>query len=416
MRQKWIERYENSLELRNNYSESLVGFNANLDVIADLEEVDIDLSETEPEKKDRVDNIQDFRSLMKYCKQEGANLEVDSDYSPNFKDSEIRIGGQAGIMSNFLAKTGNGVIFYTPFLSERLAEEMDEKILYPAVEGSMQLKNVKDAVNSDRTKKNCIIEYSGEKTGRLILSNKMKGFGPYFRASVEDNFEKILEGVDRVILSGFHNAEGNIEAKFAKSREQIEKIDRPVHMEFVHRNYEISQKILGLAEEVESLGLDEDELDAVKQILEIDTDEGSVEDLEAVKQIREILELDRIHLHTLRYHITVVKEDYDVKPEDIRSSMLYGIQSAIKMSEIGHMPDKEDLEDFSMEGKYLHNLDPLKRIETETELEKIVETGFDSGKDFTAVIVPTIINEDPERVVGMGDIISSASFMSEISD
>jgi len=93
------------------------------------------------------------------------------------KEKKKFIGGQAGIMSNFLAKTGNGVIFYTPLLSEDLSSRIDDKVLYPVMDGEFELKNVRDASNTDRTKKNHIFEFdSKESTGRMILSDTLKGF------------------------------------------------------------------------------------------------------------------------------------------------------------------------------------------------------------------------------------------------
>ena len=96
--------------------------------------------------------------------------------------------------------------------------KMNEKILTPVMDGKFVLKNVKDSVSADRTKKNIIIEYENDATHRVIFSRKMKGFGPYFRKGIEDNFDVLEENVDRAIFAGYHDIEGNMEAKMKKAK------------------------------------------------------------------------------------------------------------------------------------------------------------------------------------------------------
>lgn len=418
--QKWIERYKNSTRLADKSTDALIGFNANIDVIHQTSDLDFDLSETEPELVDKLSTLDELKASIKYCIEKGENNEVDIDDLELELDGEEHIGGQAGIMSNFLAGTGNGVIFYTPLLSDELAEEVDEKVLYPVIDGEFMLKNVKDASNTDRTKKNHIFEFSNEdNTGRLIVSDTLKGFGPYFRKGVEDNLDIIQDNIDCAVFSGFHDIEGNKEAKLKKSAKQLHMIENPVHLEFVNKNTETTTLILEqILPEVDSLGLDETEFRRLSELLEIETleDEFSLgEAFDTSRKIIQKFDLSRIHLHTYRYHLTVTTEDYPNPIHEIQESMLYGEVAAIQSADTGHIATEEDITKFDMDDKEINGLHELRHFGDFFDLEDFEESGTAEIDGFKVAAIPTVIHHDPERTVGMGDIISSGAFTSEFS-
>lgn len=418
--EKWIKSFKNSIHLVENSVDILTGFNANIDVIHQVSDLELDLSETESELFDQVSTQRELESSLKYCIEKSENNEVDKgDLEVEFEGEES-IGGQAGIMSNFLAGTGNGVIFYTPLLSEELASEIDEKVLYPVMDGEFMLKNVRDSSNTDRTKKNHIFEFNNEdSTGRLILSDTLKGFGPYFRKGVEENLGSIQENIDCAVFSGYHDIEGNKEAKLKKSAKQLRMINKPVHLEFVNKNTEVTSLILKyILPEVNSFGLDETEFHTLMNLLDIGDTEGDLNLGKAFDAAREILrkfELNRIHLHTYRYHLTVVTEDYVTSSNKIRNSMLYGEIAAIQAADTGHIPKKEDITDFNMKNKEINGLQELRHFGNFFDIEDFEQTGIAEIEDFNVIAIPTIIHNDPEKTVGMGDIISSGAFTSEFS-
>lgn len=415
MKEKWLKRYQESLGKKESYSETLVGFNANLDLTTNIEDSGLDLSDVEAREVDKVESFRELKSMVKYCMENSENREVDASFDHEFENMNVQVGGQAGIMSNFLAKTGNGVIFYTPFLSQKLADMMDEKILYPVVEGGFKLKNIRDAPNSDRTKENYIIEYDAEETGRVIFSSSLRGFGPYFRNAVEDNLNTINKNIDRVILSGFHDAGGNTLAKLKKSKEQIAKIEKPVHLEFVHKDRSITEKVVkNIFEEADSLGLDEDELRHLSEILDISREQNISSAFDTLSTILQRFEMERIHLHTIGYHLTVVEDSYEVSSEDIRDAMLYGEASAITMADIGHIPAKEDLKDIATDDVHLHNLNPVRELGDYLGEDSMAEQGYGKKEDIRVIAIPTLIHEDPKRLVGMGDVISCGAFTAEV--
>lgn len=421
MEEKWIEKYRDSKDLLKPSRDVLVAFNANIDEVIDVGNLEIGLEEVRSRELEKVSGMEQLKSTLKYCMENSENRELElEELDHSFEGSEENIGGQAGIMANFLAGLGNGVIFYTPFLSEKLAELMDEKILYPVVEGDFKLKNVRDSTNTDRTKQNLIFEYSGEQTGRVIFSRKLKGFGPYFRKGVEENFKDIEQNTDRTLLSGFHDVEGNVKAKLGKSGKQIEKLDTPIHIEFVYRNDELSSLIIEhILPRADSIGMDEGELARLTELLGLEINHGGDMSLgevfQASKQIVERFDLDRCHVHTYRFHACVATSDYSVSKKRMRDAMLFGELCAIKNAEKGGIPAAEDLERFDMEDKHLHDLGELEDFQEFFELEDFLEQGTAELEGHKVAAIPSIIHENPKRLVGMGDIISAGAFVAELN-
>ena len=396
----------------------LTGFNANIDYIYSFDDIDLDLEDVEARNMETVKNPEELKSVLKYCMENNGNKEVHGKHmAREFPGADKRLGGQGGIIADFLSKTDNYVVFYTPMLSKELAEKIDSEVVYPVADGGLKLKRIRDAVNTDRTKENMIVEYENEHTGRFIVSDTLQGFGPYFRKGVEDNLDKLDEEIDGAVLSGFHDADGNFEAKIDKAEIQLSQIKSPKHLEYTGMEKEKSRKILeSLIPEFDSIGLDESEALEIGKMLEHELgDELSLgEAFQLSKTLIEDRELERVHIHTYRYHVTVTAEEYDTMPEKIRESMLYAENCALAMADTGEVPESTDLENYSLENKHVHMLDDLEHFQHHLDLENFVESGIASVEDFNVVAIPTLIHENPERVVGMGDIISSAAFTAEL--
>lgn len=412
MKDVWLDRYREAKSRERTHRDVMVGFNANLDRTIDAESFDLDV---EPRHHEEVENMRQFREELAYGVENSINEEVDLSFDPEIDRGNVQVGGQAGIMSNFLSEYGHGVIFYTPMLSGTLAEELNEKILYPVMDGEFVLKNVRDSSNTDRTKENLIVEYESERTGRVIFSQKLRGFGPYFRKGVEENLDELENGFDRAIVSGFHDVEGNIESKLKKSAEQISRIDAPVHLEFVHREKTDDAVVDHLFDEADSLGLDENETLELADRLGYETDELSLGDaFQISKKLIERFDLSRIAIHTYRYHVTVTDDSYSVNPAEMRDGMLYGELCALAMADSGEISDSS-LKEMDFEKLHMHDMNELEHFSHSLELENFVETGIAEIDGFNVVAMPTLIHEDPQRLVGMGDVISSGSFIGEIS-
>ncbi|MFB6217384.1 MAG: hypothetical protein ABEJ72_10560, partial [Candidatus Aenigmatarchaeota archaeon] len=67
---------------------------------------------------------------------------------------------------------------------------------------------------------------SANSPGRFIVSDSLPDFRPVFPEDIETNLGDLVENVERVFLSGYHNLEGNRKEVFKKAEEQLEKIRR----------------------------------------------------------------------------------------------------------------------------------------------------------------------------------------------
>lgn len=416
MKEEWIKRYEDAVESIDFNSTVLTGFNTNIDCTIKFGEMDMDLEGIEAEKKDALKSEEDLKKMLKYCKENSSNHEVSiNNFNPDLEGKE-QLGGQGAIMANFLSGLGNRSIFYTPFLSERIADLLNKEVVYPVIDDTLQLKNAEEGVNSDRTKKNYIIEFE-EESCRLILSDSIRGFGPYFRKSVEEKLEAMDGSVDRVLLSGFHDAEGNVESKIRKSRQQLEKIDVPKHVEFVSSGDERDRMMLEeVVPEFTSIGMDEQEMRNIAEILDVEIhEETSLGDAYHVAtKLMEKTGISRVQIHTLKFHTAVARDSYPVEPEKMRQAVLFGGLSAVSMAEKGEIPEKEEI-GFNEEGMHINRVDDLEHFEDFFNLDNFSETGIAHLEDYKIVAAPTIIHEDPKRLVGLGDLISSGTFTAEIS-
>lgn len=414
MKQKWLEKYRSVEEKEDFGSKVLLGFNANIDVSQNFDKLDINLEGVEAEELRELGSKKDLKKVLKFCRENLANLEIDA---PNFNlgiQEDGQIGGQAGIMSNFLSNIGHRAVIYTPFLSEELAEKIDPEVLYPCVEDGMVLQSVSKAINSDRTKKNYIIEF-GEESCRLILSDHLRGFGPYFRKGVEEKFPELQGEIDRAIFSGFHDVAGNIDSKFRKAEKQLRKLHIPKHLEFVSSTPEKDKKILEkILPYFTSVGMDENEVRKISDIMgyEIGKEPSLGEVYTASKKIIQKYDVRRVHVHTMNFHSVVAERSYPVRDKRIRNSMLFSELAAVSMAEKGSIPGKEDIE--LKEGEmHVTKLDDLEHFADFFDLDDFSETGITRIEDYKVVAIPTLIHEEPKRLVGMGDLISSGAFTTE---
>lgn len=339
------------------------------------------------------------------------NLEVEKKSDLELGGGRDQLGGQAGIVSNFLSSTNNTVIFYTPFLSEEIAENVNENVLYPS-EG-FELKNVRDSVNSDRIKKNIVIEFAEKSSGRLILSDKLKGFGPYFRGEVEKNLDKIDQNVDRVFVSGFHDADGNKIAKFTKAKRQLRQIDSTVHLEYVNTDRDTAELMTEtVIPSADSLGTDLEELEELCEVLDIELENDSLGAVfQACKELLEELNIDRIHVHTFNFQVCVATDNYEIEAERMEKSLRFGAFSGFLLADKGSLPTIDDYK--TREDSEIKGIDDLKHFGDHLNLEDFEYEGFCVIDGYKVAAVPNLVHPDPERLVGLGDVVSSSAFVSE---
>ena len=381
----------------------LSGFNVNIDKVIEAEKIVEDSAE--PEELEEINSWKEFQSVLKFCVENGKNMEIDlHEYRPDIEGGKRFIGGQGGIVSTFASRMGAESVLYTPIISEDLAEALDEGIKGPVMDGDVSLKDIENCVNSEKIKENLIFEFRGRKSGRMILSDDLEGFQPMFSERWEDKLELLDSAVDRFFLAGFHHLkERNIE----RAGRQLERIKSPLHVEYVYTDNRKSDEVVKrILPEADSIGFDHEELLQILESINYTEEPEKIgEYIDALSEVKKFSEVDRVHLHTYDFHICLVSKDYPTEPEEVLESMLFGEIAAIASAEKGDIPEREDIESFDFEDKHLRGVE---------DVEKVSEKGIKEFEDFYACLIPVIIHERPKRLVGLGDLISAGSFFWEL--
>ncbi len=419
LKEEWTEKYNSINTGRADDTTVLTAYNANIDVISCVEDLELEISEVNPKLHDKINTKAQLEQALKYCMENEENHEVEKgklDYDP---EGEPRIGGQAGIIANLLSRIGGNPLFYTPLLSEELSTVLDTGVRYPKPGKNRIIEEkIGECTNSTRTKKNLIFEFKTGRTGRLILSDSLKGFGPYFNSDLEKNTVELDTKIDCGFISGFHDVEGNRESKMKKSARQLKAISSPLHLEFAHKNMQTSRLVMNyIVPEVDSIGVDENEIHKILEIEDIEASESLdlVEGYEKCRELLEKLDISRIHFHGFSYHLVVAEKEHETEARDILDSMLFGEITAIQEAETGRIPSKKDLESFETENNSLEieGIEQLTKFAERKEIKDFSKTGYTEVDGKKVAAIPILMHDDPEKTVGMGDIISAATFTSE---
>ena len=399
----WEEKY---LEVAEEFSRLdldktfLTGFNANIDRVVRVEEF---LKDEEVDEKDheKVENIKKLKEVLAYCKKNGKNKEIDiNSYKPKISGGDIFIGGQGGIVSAFAEKAGFNSILYTPFLSKELVENLPKTLSY--FDGE-KIDVIGNSVNSEKFKENIIFEFEGKNSGRVILSDDLPGFKPFFKGLAEKNLGKIDEKVDRFFFSGFHHMS---KKHFNVVERQLKTIKSPIHVEYVYtskdRSVEMVEKVLPNAE---SIGMDEDEFEQILEALNYHEQPESIEEyVDALVFVKDELAVERIHLHTYAFHIMLLDKDFPTSPEVAHKSMFLGEIAAIASAGLGNIPERDDIEGIDLKNTEFRGIE---------EVERVFGDGIIDHGDYHLLAIPILIHKNPKRLVGLGDTISSGSFFGE---
>jgi ADP-dependent phosphofructokinase/glucokinase len=308
----------------------------------------------------------------------------------NIKPNRRRMGGQAGIMSNFASSLGAKVEVYTPFVSEK------QKRLF---------RNVKVSGDSNKVKTNWIFEFQ---QGAELVGVKAKRSNRFIAASRPDGYEfklKKIPDVDVVLISGFQNVKEHTDKQFKLAERVLGDINIPVHLEIVNALPEIRRRIVKLFGKVDSIGLDEVELSMLtgKELRSI------TGKFEAVKKL--LKKVNKVYLHDKGYFMTIFRKGdakiikkamnfaavataaeaiTDIKkPSDVKKGM------NVSVSEIGKREEKK-LQNYLVE----------KGVR--------MRDGVAKTRNWTVVITPNRMAAHPRDIVGLGDIVSCSIVLAEI--
>ncbi len=172
--------------------------------------------------------------------------------------------------------------------------------------------------------------------------------------------------------------------------------------------------------QMHSLGLNEaelitwlDDFGSAEVGRRIDTDNAPEAVLEGIHVIAEATGVPRIHLHNLGYYL-VLADDRAGEPEAIRQGLLTGATAAAIRALTGRPARCDEIRPLPEIALRDMSRAAMERIGVAIGASKeFVETGIGTYRGRNVIMVPTRIVENPVRTVGLGDTISSASWLAE---
>ena len=366
-----------------------------------------------------------------------ATLEAELD-----PDSQ-QMGGQTGIMTNLVSSLGATPLTYTYLISERQLSMFDhpDAVEYPMVEdGKVEFVPLREAVNTDRTKINWVFEFRvGDELfdvraiedTRFIAASRPPEFD-LVAGDLDAHVDQVGEVVDGALLAGYHNltpdhVEEGYEQAHRHARDVIRRLrsggDLQVHIEYaVTHDDDLRESIYEwILPEANVVGADTHELtllhdDAELEVVDTAPTEETPFDPEEIlthyrmlSALRDELGVDCLRLHAMEYHLSVM--DSYLPSEAVERGLEFAAVNAAAKASLGDITSPADLEtgleyDPSRKGQEAIEL-LAEHVGGRTEDGTLCEP--------TVAACPNRVVADPAGTVGIGDIVSSSSFVLELA-
>jgi len=395
----------------------------NLDAIHDVEGKEIEvLSEgAKPGLREKIASTEDLISVLLYCMQEGCGAELLVEGEELARDIQssfcwrYRLGGNAGIMANVLAKLGAHPVLNAPALSKRMAEMLHPGVGVP-VSGSLM-----DPLSAagDREMIHFVFQFiEGEEIttplGKIVAQrdNRLIATFDPFNSRLQTNpdfdsyCQKEINDFDGALVSGFHLVPlSHYKEIFDLKIEQIKSWKEANPAIYIHAEMGSFQrpeimKYLMKRLPVDSLGLNEDELARA-----VDIESGWRGMLDGVLQLKRSLGFPRVSVHARDFILSAAKPMISAESEMM--ALRRGADAAAAMASTGDIfgaiPEEinpsglKAKEDFCAIGA-----DPMGR-------GAIMHSG-----DSTICFVPSLLVRHPRFTVGLGDTATAAIFYEEV--
>jgi ADP-dependent phosphofructokinase/glucokinase len=395
----------------------------NLDAIHDVEGKEIEvLSEgAKPGLREKIASTEDLISVLLYCMQEGCGAELLVEGEELARDIlnsfcwRYRLGGNAGIMANVLAKLGAHPVLNAPALSKRMAEMLHPGVGVP-VSGSL-MDPLSAAGDSEMI--HFVFQFiEGEEIttplGKIVAQrdNRLIATFDPFNSRLQTNpdfdsyCQKEINDFDGALVSGFHLVPlSHYKEIFDLKIEQIKSWKEANPAIYIHAEMGSFQrpeimKYLMKRLPVDSFGLNEDELARA-----VDIESGWRGMLDGVLQLKGSLGFPRVSVHARDFILSAAKPM--ISDESEMMALRRGADAAAAMASTGDIfgaiPEEinpsglKAKEDFCAIGA-----DPMGR-------GAIMHSG-----DSTICFVPSLLVRHPKFTVGLGDTATAAIFYEEV--
>lgn len=378
---------------------------------------------------------------------------------------ELRMGGQAGIISNNLAALGVGrIMVHSAQMSPKQAGlfSKSKSIVVPRKSGrAFTLRHPSDAVNEKddelvhfimEFRKDDVIlvgnkSFSCPRDNRFIATYDGKNSNLFINPDFAEGIKSFAKDIDCAILAGFHLLSPKIDYG-SRINEAMGVIDgiksRNPHLK-THAEMASTQDAgvrLAIAERVlsrvDSIGINEQELcdllevfgeeNLARRIRTTHSTSGDESTLKSVliyegllKLMREYIRPKRLNLHTLGFYITMINRNgWETDSKTVRDSMLFAASLAATRLKGNALGDLEGLDEAvgsvpvsSAGADELESLFSHLGADASEKSEGIIALDDDGG--LTLIAVPSLVVSRPKSTVGLGDLISSSTFVSELA-
>ncbi|UGV40064.1 ADP-dependent glucokinase [Methanococcoides orientis] len=356
-----------------------------------------------------------------------------------YEKSEVRLGGNMGIMANVMSHMG----------AEQVVMNAvgDIGAIRPLMSGENLVFAGGSAPQDASTSKDSneiihfVFDFSSGTRFEILRKEVIVPRENRFIATYDDinteltitpEFEEYsrehVSEMDGAIVSGFNQLQDEYSdgsgygERFERAHSQLKdwkalNTDLPIHVELGHfMSMEMGVFIFNeLAGTVDSIGMNEDELVMLSELHGVPLDMIRKMDacaiLDACVRCASSTGLKKIILHTRDFMMSIFAEGASTPVHEMEG-MQFGVMCAAAFATSGKLPGRSQLED---------SVSDLARSE-----EGMIQAGkvqdlihgdeFEDGvcgeyKGYSVCILPTIICEDPVSTVGLGDTVSSATFL-----
>ncbi|HHV93393.1 MAG TPA: hypothetical protein GXX47_02510 [Firmicutes bacterium] len=363
----------------------------------------------------------------------------------NLGYDQIRMGGTSGNMANFLAPLPlpRILVYANPLTKEQAELFADSENLF-VINQDGELQHPHRAWSGEgiyaihwifEYPKGLRLKIGGEvlespRANRFIaawnpVNNKLQ-----IQASFQQHLPKVLPDFSHFVVSGFHILSENypdgttwLDYLRPVARFLRETKNEHSHLRFHYEFASIASPAIrrGIIDHilptVDSLGLNEVELCAILRdrgedelAQEVESRTSLLPVLRALERLADSTGLRRIQLHDLGYYLTLVDADY-ASGEKTRDAMLFAATLAASRSAIGRVGTPDEIRE-GLNVPTASQLFPLMaELARELHEDKFMETGIAAKNGRRIVLVPTKIVAKPVLTVGLGDLISSSSFI-----
>jgi ADP-dependent phosphofructokinase/glucokinase len=378
------------------------------------------------ELKRSIESRDDLISSLLFCMLQGSGAELlikSQAVSRQIEASfpwQFRLGGNAGIMANVLAKLGARPVLNAPALGPRLAGMLHPDVSIP-VSGILKEPSLAAGEPElDKEAMHFVFQFKkGEAVsapgGRIIAASDNRFIATYDPVNTclktNANFDAYCLAnageFDGALLSGFHLATSeHYQEIFPQKIAQIKSWRELNPKMFIHaemgsfQNPEIMQYLLPRLP-VDSLGLNEDELAVA---------EGSFSNwsdcMQIVKRLRKRLGLFRVAVHTRDYILSVILEE-KITAEQELSALQSGVDAAAALAATGSVTGEapKEVNPAGLEARedFCHN-----------GATKAGRGAFLNSGDEVVSLMPSLLAKKPLITVGLGDTATAAIFFQEL--